>query len=155
MHCVCATFQLAFKLISAESGLQRLLLCVTHVWYSEAGSTHGSTGSVAFIGNEAAWAGGAMYAAGLDLFQVSNATFRWNKAEIGGAVFEAVSQGPASEFSNCMFDGNEASDGGAVYSYTGSNGDVFTSCVFRHNFASEFLRHSRGDRRNWSHTVAR
>ncbi|CAN0581768.1 unnamed protein product, partial [Laminaria digitata] len=73
-----------------------------------------------FIGNEAAWTGGAMYAIASDSFQVSNATFRWNKAELGGAVFNALSQGPASEFSNCMFDGNEASDGGAVYFYAGS-----------------------------------
>ncbi|CAN0467506.1 unnamed protein product, partial [Laminaria digitata] len=87
-----------------------------------------------FIGNEAGSAGGAMHALGLDSFQVRNATFGWNKAERGGAVFIALSEGKVNEFSNCIFDGNEAEDGGGAYLYSGAGVDTFTSSVFRNNF---------------------
>ncbi|CAN0298736.1 unnamed protein product, partial [Laminaria digitata] len=103
---------------------------------TEEGSTHGSIGSVALNGNAAVYYGGAIYAVALDSFQVSNATFGWNKAEVGGAVLIALSGGKTSELSNCMFDGKEAGDGGAVYLYTGAGVDIFTSSVLRHNSAS-------------------
>ncbi|CAN0528119.1 unnamed protein product, partial [Laminaria digitata] len=88
-----------------------------------------------FIGNAADYHGGAIYALGPDSFHISNATFGWNEAQLGGAVVVGLSEGKTSELRNCIFDGNQASEGGAAFLYTGAGADIFTSSVFSHNFA--------------------
>lgn len=91
---------------------------------------------ITFIDNVASKAGGAMYILGTDHFQVNYTTFRSNKADLGGAIYIASTDGKPTEFSQCMFEGNAASDGGALYLYTGAGVDTITASIFRDNSAS-------------------
>ena len=111
---------------------------VARAIYSETGADLGSTGSVTFVGNAAKDYGGALHLTSYGKLQVSNTTFRENVADVGGAVFIAGGGNTISEFSACVFDANIASDGGALYLYTGAGTEIFTSSVFRYNFASKW-----------------
>lgn len=114
------------------------VLWLAGLYDSEADSDMTSSRRTTFFDNTASKGGGAMHIIGTDNFKVSNTMFTSNKADFGGAVYIASTDGKTTEFSHCVFEGNKASDGGALYLYTGAGMDIVTGSIFRGNSASKF-----------------
>lgn len=87
------------------------------------------------MGNSAVGLGGAMHVNGFQELGIRGVAFESNYATLGGAIFVASSEDGLTEFRECVFEGNTASDGGATYLATGAGLDVFTSSIFRTNYA--------------------
>ncbi len=85
------------------------------------------------IRNGAQGAGGGLLLSSADNFRVANSNFRFNDAQLGGAILSEYSAGMIS---NCFFDGNAAGQsGGGIYVYATSV--VVSNCIFVGNTAGK------------------